>query len=278
MADPCLSHSREVPLSRRLLAEALGTGLLVTVVVGSGVAAARLSPDDVGLQALLENSTATVFGLAVLILVFSPVSGAHLNPLVSAGDWLLDTANKRTTGTPGSRLWCGPDRRWHRGCGAGERCSTCPLARSPPPTGSASAMESGRFWPPPVWYCDLALARTGQPPCPPLRSAPILVRSLVHHRTSFANPAVTAGRIFSDTFAGIAPGSALFFVAAPGGCGDRPGPGENSVPRCARDRGRVALSSPIPGPTHRGELIMAKPSVLFVCVHNAGRSQMAAAS
>ena len=77
-----------VPLPRRLLAEFTGTGLLVTVVVGSGIAAQQLSPDDVGLQ-LLENSTATVLGLAVLILLFGPISGAHFNPVVSAADWLL---------------------------------------------------------------------------------------------------------------------------------------------------------------------------------------------
>src|SRR5918993_1725993 len=76
------------PLIRRLAAELLGTGLLVTIVVRSGIAAQSLSPDDVGLQ-LLENSLATAFGLAVLILVFGPVSGAHFNPVVSAVDWLL---------------------------------------------------------------------------------------------------------------------------------------------------------------------------------------------
>ena len=64
---------------RPLLGELIGTALLVTVVVGSGIAAAKLSPSDSGLQ-LLENSTATVFGLAVLILVFGPVSGGHFNP------------------------------------------------------------------------------------------------------------------------------------------------------------------------------------------------------
>lgn len=68
-------------LPRRLLAEFAGSALLVTVVVGSGIAAAQLSPNDGGSQ-LLENSTATVLGLAVLILVFGPVSGAHFNPLV----------------------------------------------------------------------------------------------------------------------------------------------------------------------------------------------------
>lgn len=75
-------------LSRRLFAEFLGTGLLVTVVVGSGIAAQRLSPADVGIE-LLENSTATVFGLAVLILMLGPVSGAHFNPVVSLADWFL---------------------------------------------------------------------------------------------------------------------------------------------------------------------------------------------
>jgi len=86
-----------IALPRRLLAEALGTGLLVTVVVGSGIAAQRLSPGDTGLQ-LLENSTATMFGLAVLILMFGPVSGAQFNPVVTAADWLLG----RRTGAPAS--------------------------------------------------------------------------------------------------------------------------------------------------------------------------------
>src|SRR4051812_22266756 len=75
-------------LSRRALAEGLGTGLLVTVVVGSGIAAAKLSPNDTGLQ-LLENSYATALGLAVLIQMFGPVSGAHFNPVVSLVDWWL---------------------------------------------------------------------------------------------------------------------------------------------------------------------------------------------
>jgi glycerol uptake facilitator-like aquaporin len=77
-----------IDLLRRLLAELVGTGLLVTVVVGSGIAAQQLSPGQVGLQ-LLENSTTTVLGLAVLILLFGPVSGAHFNPIVSVVDWLL---------------------------------------------------------------------------------------------------------------------------------------------------------------------------------------------
>ena len=75
-------------LWRRLLAEFAGTALLVTAVVGSGIMATTLSPDDVGLQ-LLENSVATAFALGALILTFGPVSGAHFNPVVSAADWFL---------------------------------------------------------------------------------------------------------------------------------------------------------------------------------------------
>ena len=75
-------------LVRRLVAELVGTGLLVAVVIGFGVAAVRLSPHDVGLQ-LLENRLATVLGLAVLITMLGPVSGAHLNPVVSFTDWWL---------------------------------------------------------------------------------------------------------------------------------------------------------------------------------------------
>lgn len=84
-----LSVNRKIgTVGRQLFAEFIGTALLVTVVVGSGIAAAQLSPDDVGLQ-LLENAIATAFGLAVLILLFGPVSGAHFNPVVSLIDWLL---------------------------------------------------------------------------------------------------------------------------------------------------------------------------------------------
>src|SRR5215218_5393957 len=82
------------PLMRRLLAESTGTGLLVTAVVGSGIMAARLSPDDVGLQ-LLENSTATAFALGALILIFGPVSGAHFNPVVSVADCVLQGRSYR---------------------------------------------------------------------------------------------------------------------------------------------------------------------------------------
>jgi len=85
-------------LARRVLAEFTGTGLLVAVVVGSGIMAVRLSPGAIGLE-LLENSLATAAGLAVIIAVLAPVSGAHLNPVVSAADWAL--GRRSGAGLPG---------------------------------------------------------------------------------------------------------------------------------------------------------------------------------
>ncbi|MGH8901429.1 MAG: aquaporin [Egibacteraceae bacterium] len=77
-----------VPLWRRGLAEAVGTTLLVAAVVGSGIAAQRLSPGDAGLQ-LLENAAATAAALTAIILAVGPVSGAHLNPAVSLAGRML---------------------------------------------------------------------------------------------------------------------------------------------------------------------------------------------
>src|SRR4030081_123004 len=78
----------ELDLFRRLVAEALGTGLLVIAVIGSGIMASRLSPHDAGLQ-LLENAAATAAALIGLILIFGAVSGAHLNPVVTLVDRAL---------------------------------------------------------------------------------------------------------------------------------------------------------------------------------------------
>jgi glycerol uptake facilitator-like aquaporin len=103
-------------VGRRLLAEYIGTGLLVAVVVGSGIAATRLTHD--GALQLLVNSVVTAFGLAVLILVFIPAGGAHFNPVVTAADWIL---GRHTPAPPrpgrGCRRHGLPGRRGHRrGC------------------------------------------------------------------------------------------------------------------------------------------------------------------
>lgn len=105
------------PLARRAFAEFLRTGLLVTMVVGSGIAAARPSPNDTGL-ALLEDAAATAAGLAVIILLVGPVSGAHLNPVVSLADALL--GRRTRTGLTG-REW----RRTSRCSSSGEWPARC---------------------------------------------------------------------------------------------------------------------------------------------------------
>src|ERR1700747_3789058 len=78
-------NSPPVRLWRRLLAEFLGSAFLAAIVIGSGIAAQRLSPGETGLE-LLENAAATAAGLFAIILMFGPVSGAHFNPVVSFVD------------------------------------------------------------------------------------------------------------------------------------------------------------------------------------------------
>ena len=204
------------PLVKRLVAEAVGTALLVTVVVGSGAAAAALSPTDTGLQ-LLENSTATVLGLAVLILIFGPVSGAHFNPVVSAADWLL--TRRSGSGLPGREV--------------------LPYSVAQVVGGVAGAMLANVMFDLPVLQLStkdrlsvghtvgevvataglvlliFALARTGRAGLSAAAvGAYIGAAYWFTSSTSFANPAVTIGRMFSDTFAGIAPASAPVFIGA----------------------------------------------------------------
>lgn len=203
-----------IPLSRRLLAEFLGTALLVAVVVGSGIAAASLSPADVGLQ-LLENSTATVLGLAVLILWFGPVSGAHFNPVVSVADWFLG----RRTGT-GLSL---PDVAAYAVAQVAGGIAGAVLANVmfevDQGLSTTDRLGSGHLVAEVVATAGLvalvfALVRTGRGVlAAPAVGAYIGAAYWFTSSTSFANPAVTLGRVFSDTFAGIAPGSAPAFVA-----------------------------------------------------------------
>jgi glycerol uptake facilitator-like aquaporin len=198
------------------VAEFLGTALLVTVVVGSGIAAAALSPSDVGLQ-LLENSTATAFGLAVLILIFGPVSGAHFNPVVSAADWLL--GRRSGTGLVLAEV-LGYATAQILGGVAGALLAN---AMFDLPVGQISAKDRvsvGHGLGEVVATAGLilvilALARTGRAALSAAAVGGYIGAAYwFTSSTSFANPAVTIGRIFSDTFAGIAPTSAPLFIGA----------------------------------------------------------------
>jgi len=203
-------------LPRRLLAEFLGTGLLVTVVVGSGIAAAQLSSHDVGLQ-LLENSTATAFGLAVLILLFGPVSGAHFNPVVTGADWLL--GRRAGTGITGSDLAAYAVAQIAGGI-AGALLANVMFDRRLLEMSTKDRVTIGHLVGEVVATAGLialifALARTGRAGLSAAAvGAYIGAAYWFTSSTSFANPAVTVGRMFSDTFAGIAPGSVPGFIAA----------------------------------------------------------------
>lgn len=203
-------------LFRRLTAELLGTGLLVTVVVGSGIAAQSLSSDDVGLQ-LLENSLATVFGLAVLILVFGPVSGAHFNPVVSAVDWLLGL--RSGTGLSGREVAAYGLAQVAGGV-LGAVLANVMFDLPAAQIATTDRVSVGRGIGEVVATAGLvllifALARTGRAALSAAAvGAYIGAAYWFTSSTSFANPAVTVGRMFSDTFAGIAPGSVPLFVIA----------------------------------------------------------------
>jgi glycerol uptake facilitator-like aquaporin len=205
-----------VALWRRLVAEFVGTGLLVAVVVGSGIAAARLSPSDVGLQ-LLENSTVTAFGLAALILTFGPVSGAHFNPVVTIVDWLL---SRRTPGglTAGDLLPYLAAQTAGAIGGAilanvmfdvrAVRWSTHDRSDGHLLVGEIVATAG-------LVLLIFSLARSGKANLSaPAVGAYIGAAYWFTSSTSFANPAVTVGRAFTNTFAGIEPSSVPGFIAA----------------------------------------------------------------
>jgi len=206
----------QIALWRRSLAEFVGTALLVTAVVGSGIMASRLSPNDVGLQ-LLENSVATAFALGALILTFGPVSGAHFNPVVSAADWFL--GHRARTGLTGTDL-AGYAAAQTAGAIAGSILANLMYALAPV-TFSTKDRSAGHLWLGEVVATTglllliFALARSGRATVAPAAvGAYIGAAYWFTSSTSFANPAVTIGRAFTDTFAGIAPTSLAGFIVA----------------------------------------------------------------
>ena len=202
---------RTEPLGRRLLAEFLGTGLLVTAVIGSGIAAAKLSPGDIGLE-LLENTAATVGALVALILAFGPASGAHFNPVVSLVDRFFGGISTRDTGAYILVQVAGAL--------GGSLLANAMFAL---PTFEASTMTRSSG---PLWLAEVVatfglvvvifgVVRSGR-----AAAAPFAVGAYIGgayfftSSTSFANPAVTIGRTITNTFAGIRPSSAPAFIAA----------------------------------------------------------------
>jgi arsenate reductase len=199
-----------------MLAEFLGTALLVTAVVGSGIMATTLSPDNIGLQ-LLENSIATAFALGALILTFGPVSGAHFNPVVSAADWWL--GRRHRTGLTGRDLGAYTVAQV-LGAIVGSVLANLMFDLAPV-TMSTKIRASAHLWLGEVvataglLLLIFALVRSGRAAVAPAAvGAYIGAAYWFTSSTSFANPAVTVGRAFTDTFAGIAPASVPGFVVA----------------------------------------------------------------
>ncbi|MFE7517377.1 aquaporin [Streptomyces sp. NPDC057540] len=201
------------PLGARAAAELVGTAALVAIVVGSGIQANRLT-DDVALQ-LLADSTATVFGLGVLIALLGPVSGAHFNPAVSLAAWW--TARRGGAGVTGPELAVYVPSQIAGGIlGAilADAMFGEPLVKWSTHDRSEGHLLLGEV----VATAGLVLLVFGLARTDRLRLAPVAVASYIGaaywftSSTSFANPAVTIGRAFTDTFAGIAPSSVPAFI------------------------------------------------------------------
>lgn len=198
-------------LTRRLAAEAFGTAMLIVAVIGSGIAASRLSGGDVGLQ-LLENAVATAAALAGLILMFGAVSGAHFNPVVTLLDRALGTTTTRDTALYVVAQVVG-------GCLGAVLANV--MFELPAIELSTTDRSSPALWLSEVVATVTLLVliqgcvRTGR-----VGVIPFAVGAWIGgaywftSSTSFANPAVTVARTLSDTFAGIAPASAPMFVVA----------------------------------------------------------------
>lgn len=202
------------PLTAKAAAELVGTAALVAIVVGSGIQATELTK-DVGLQ-LLANSTATVFGLGVLIVLLGPVSGAHFNPVVTLAEWW--TARRGGVGVSARELAVYVPAQI-AGAIAGSFLTDAmfgaPLVKWSTHNRSSGNLLLGEV----VATAGLILLIFGLARTDRLRFAPVAVASYIGaaywftSSTSFANPAVTIGRAFTDTFAGIAPGSVPGFIA-----------------------------------------------------------------
>jgi arsenate reductase len=198
-------------LWRSLLAECLGSAFLAAIVVGSGIAAQQLSPGDVGLE-LLENAAATAAGLYAIILIFGPVSGGHFNPVVSFVDAAFGGLRLPTA--------CAYLPAQVAGCILGAVAANAMYGDAAVSISTHHRATAGHLLSEIIATLGLllvifALTRTHR-----AASAAAAVGAYIGaayfftSSTSFANPAITVGRMFSDTFAGIAPASAPAYIAA----------------------------------------------------------------
>jgi len=201
---------------RRLAAEFLGSAFLAAIVIGSGIAAQQLSPSDTGLQ-LLENSAATAAGLFAIILMFGPVSGAHFNPVVSFADAALGGISWRDALAylPAQVAGCVTGAIAANVMFSLSAVSISVKHRASGPHAFSEVIATAG-----LLLVIFALARTGR-----AATAPAAVGAYIGAAywftasTSFANPAIDIGRMFSNTFAGIAPSSVPIFIAAQVGGG-----------------------------------------------------------
>jgi arsenate reductase len=196
-------------LLRRASAEAVGAALLVAIVIGSGIAAQRLSPGDTGLQ-LLENSTATGAGLVALILALGAVSGAHFNPVVTLADRMLGGTSTRDAGVYVVA----------QVAGACVGAVVANLMFGLSAINVSTHTRSGGD----IWLGEfvatfglllviLGVVRSGRSSVAPYAVGGYIAAAYwFTSSTSFANPAVTIARTLSDTFAGIRPSSVPMFV------------------------------------------------------------------
>jgi glycerol uptake facilitator-like aquaporin len=198
-------------LRRRLLAEYLGSAFLAAVVIGSGIAAQHLSPGEVGLE-LFENAAATAAGLFAIILMFGPVSGGHFNPVVSFVD-----ASFR--GMPWREALAYVPAQIS-GCVTGAIVANAMYSQALVTISTKHRAASAHLLAEVVATLGLmlvifSLTRTKRGATAPAAvGAYIGAAYFFTSSTSFANPAISIGRIFSNTFAGIAPSSAPGFIAA----------------------------------------------------------------
>ena len=201
----------EPPLPRRLLAELLGSAFLAALVIGSGIAAQTLSPGDVGLQ-LFENAAATAAGLFAIILMFGPVSGGHFNPVVSLADASFGGLRWRDAlaYVPAQVAGCVLGA-----IAANGMFSLAAVSISTHHRASSAHLFSEAIATAGLLLVIFSLARSRRG-----ASAPAAVGAYIGaayfftSSASFANPAISVGRMFSDTFAGIAPASVPAFVLA----------------------------------------------------------------